>query len=84
MNKVALVGVALLLLCGGCVTRGPFTLNILSSRMSLAIPIGTNCTATASATSSGGAVVPSSVLSGLDTNAWQALSSGAAAASKLP
>jgi len=80
----AVAGVALLLLCGGCVVRGPLTLNIFSSRMAMAIPGGTNCTATASATSSGGAVIPTSVLTGLDTNAWKAISSGASGAAKLP
>jgi hypothetical protein len=94
MNKVALVtrtakavtvaGVAVLLLCGGCIVRGTLTLNIFTSRMAMALPNGTNYTVTASAITSGGAVVPTSVLTGLDTNAWKAISDGAGAAAKLP
>jgi hypothetical protein len=98
MNKIALVtwiikalpppaavaGVVILLLCGGCIVRGPLTLNLFSSRMAMAIPSGTNCSVTASATASGGAVIPTSVLTGLDTNAWKAIGNVAGAAAKAP
>lgn len=68
--------VALLcLLAGAAWAAGCMHCNIyvLSSRIATAAPSGTNGATTATSATTGGATVTPSILSGLDSNAWQAI-----------